>query len=108
MPVHTLGKWALNDKGYPRFYSGPHRGRYVHRIVWEVVAQRSLPTGYVVHHQSGKCFCPSNLIAMPACFNVSGAQRDPYTGEFLSHADFQRRYSTVSVYKVQADSEVPF
>jgi len=93
--VHPLGNWSLSTKGYPRFHSGPLRGRYVHRVVWEQIAGRLLPDRWHVHHQD---FCKTNfdglnLIACPPEFNPASQLRDPYTGQYLSAAQWERRYA---------------
>jgi hypothetical protein len=95
--THPLGNWILNPpKLYPRFTSGMYRNRYVHRIVWELVAGRQLPDGWHVHHQDFDRlnFAPCNLIAMPACFNVVGNSglRCPYTGKYLALAEWEHRF----------------
>lgn len=89
----ALGRAVLNHKGYPRLWSGPHRGKYLHRAVFETVAGRPVKPGFHIHHQGPRlCWCPHNLIEMPACFNPSRQIRDVYTGEFLSVEQWVRRY----------------
>jgi hypothetical protein len=58
-----LGKWCLNDKGYPRFYSGPFKNKYVHRVVAEFKLGRKLRKDEDIHHRdANKCnFRRSNL-----------------------------------------------
>lgn len=89
------GSVVLNPpKQYPRLTSGPNRNKYLHRVVWETVAGREIPSGFNVHHMNGKyCFCPHHLVCLPAEFNPSSAPRDPYTGEYLSIEEFKRRYN---------------
>ncbi len=90
---HPLGNWSCNPpKGYPRFYSGPHRNEYVHRAVWENVAGRPLPEGWHVHHQSfdRMNFQPHELIAMQPCFNQACTLRCPWTGRFMSVDEYKR------------------
>lgn len=94
---HELGKWCLNGppSHYPRFYSGPCRNQYVHRAIFEHVAGRPVKPGFEIHHMNGKlCFCPHQLLECPPAFNPQGnrALRDPYTGQFLSPNEYQRRY----------------
>lgn len=50
---HRLGHWCLNDKGYPRFTSGPYRNRYVHRVVMALYLKRDLRRDEDVHHRDG-------------------------------------------------------
>ena len=92
---HALGPWSLNPpKNYPRFSWGPHKGRYVARVVWESVAGRPLPEGWHVHHQDFDKvnFAPHNLLACPPELNPRSPLRDPYTGRYLSAHEFERRY----------------
>ncbi len=68
---------------------------YLHRAVWEYVAKRKLLDGWHVHHQNNNklCWCPSNLIALPAAFNPKPEQlRCPYTGVFMTPENYERRY----------------
>jgi hypothetical protein len=48
--AHKLGNWYINDKGYPRFCSGVHRGQYVHRVVMAKHLGRALKRDEDVHH----------------------------------------------------------
>ena len=91
--VHPLGNWHVNDKGYPRFRSGPHRGRYVHRVVWEQVSRIPIPEGFHVAHQDFDKlnFQPENLVACPPEFNPAVQIRCPWTGRFLSRAEYEHR-----------------
>lgn len=91
---HRLGNWVPNKpKGYPRLTSGPHRGKYLHRAVFEDVAGRPIKEGYVIHHMNGKaCACPHELLECPPEFNTANVLRDPYTGAFMSAAEWERRY----------------
>lgn len=43
--------WYLNEKGYPRYSSGPNRGRYVHRVKVEQKLGRKLKDDEDVHHK---------------------------------------------------------
>jgi hypothetical protein len=45
--------WYLSSKGYPRFSSGPLRGKYVHRVVMEKKLGRPLRDDEDVHHKDG-------------------------------------------------------
>lgn len=84
-------KWATNKDGYPRFRTGPHRDKYVHRVVFEKTASRDVRPGFQVHHQGSKlCFCPHNLIELPEEFNRRSALRCPYTGRFISWNEYRR------------------
>ena len=90
----ALGHTVKNARGYLRITSGPLRGKYLHRAVWEFIAKQQLPEGWQVHHMRGKEHsCPESLIASPACLHV-GAEplRDPSTGEFISVEAWERRY----------------
>jgi hypothetical protein len=105
--THELGNWSVNPpKGYPRFHSGPHRNRYVHRVVWETVSGTSLPDGWHVHHQDfdRTHFCSYNLIAMPQEFNPGNMLRCPYTGQYLSVDAYKKRMGLVDYHL----DEVPF
>lgn len=95
--VHPLGNWATSSpKGYPRFYSGEFRNRYVHRVVWEQLAGRPVPSGWQIHHQDFDKlnFAGWNLIACPPEFNPANQLRCPYTGQFLSIGAYERRFGT--------------
>jgi HNH endonuclease len=92
--VPGFGGCVVNAKGYPRIASGPLRGQYLHRAVWESVAGRPLPKGWQVHHMNGKLdWAPGSLLALEPCLHVSAERRrDPYTGEFLSEEQWRKRY----------------
>jgi hypothetical protein len=45
--------WYLNEKGYPRYSSGPYKGRYVHRVKMELHLGRKLTKDEDVHHIDG-------------------------------------------------------
>lgn len=90
---HPLGNWITNDKGYPKFKSGPFRDKYVHRVIFAQVAGRPIRDGFHVHHQGSKlCFCPHMLVECPPEFNPRTPLRDPYSGQFLDRDSYQRRY----------------
>lgn len=52
-----------HEKGYIRVSAGPFRGKYLHRLVWEWVNGKPIPSGYDVHHKDGdpSNFHPGNL-----------------------------------------------
>lgn len=87
-----FGTLTRNEKGYLRINAGPRRNQYLHRAVWEEVAGQELPEGWIVHHMKKGCNCPHNLVAMPECLHVKDSLRCPYTGEFISVWEFERRY----------------
>lgn len=91
--------WSLDQKGYVMYTSRKKdspikRGARAHREYMKIVVGRELTSEEVVHHQDFRKAhnCGTNLILMPRCFNPSSARRDPYTGEYMSVADWQRRY----------------
>ena len=103
--------WSIHTKGYviytsratrPETNKGLKRGKSLHVAIAEHQLGRPLEDGEVVHHQNfnKRCACDFNFVIMPACFNPSGAMRDPYTGEFLSRDGYLRRYGN--------SAEVPF
>jgi hypothetical protein len=44
--------WYINEKGYPRYSAGKHRGRYVHRVKMERKLGRKLRKDEDVHHRN--------------------------------------------------------
>jgi hypothetical protein len=54
LPGARNPKWkggkTTNEEGYIRITAGPHRGRYEHRVLWEI-AFGPIPTGMDVHHR---------------------------------------------------------
>ncbi len=90
--------WTLHSKGYLIWTSRGtrlRRGTRAHRAAIERLMGEPLSPDVHVHHQDFdklNC-CPCNLIVMPAAFNPSCALRDPYTGEFLSRVQWERRYA---------------
>lgn len=92
--THTYGNWHTNHKGYARFHSGSFRLQYVHRVVFQQTAGRSIRAGFQIHHMGDRlCFCSHNLLECPPEFNPRTSIRDPYTGQFLSAEAYQRRYA---------------
>jgi hypothetical protein len=92
--THPLGNWGTNPpKHYPRFSSGPYRGMYVHRVMWELVSGRPVPAGFQIHHQDWDKFniAPENLICLPAELHEPRQLRCPYTGRFLSPDEYRVR-----------------
>ncbi len=100
--IPRLG-WSLDFKGYPMYTSRKRqdlsflkRGTYLHRAV--LLAIGATPddlAGKDVHHMdfNKQHACPSNLLLCPPEFNRTvGTKRDPYTGQILSRAQWQRRY----------------
>ena len=101
--VHALGRWCLNEKGYPRLKTKPWRDWLLHRAL---VADRfrnnkispgivpaELPKDWQVHHQSGKLnFAPEDLGALPACLHPPRTLQCPYTGKFLTPAAWEQRF----------------
>jgi hypothetical protein len=92
--------WTLHSKGYLIYTSrGTHpwirRGEYAHRAVFmHLLGTDRLMDGWQVHHQDfDKLNClPMNLLYAPSAFNPSCALRDAFTGEFMSYAQYERRY----------------
>lgn len=99
MPTFNgIGSVHLNPRSqggaYWRIHSGPHRGKYLHRVVFQQVAGRAVREGFEVHHMNGiNCVCPHQLVEVQACLHWKREPlRDPYTGVFLSKSEYQRRY----------------
>lgn len=95
---HPLGNACLNSESpgsrYFRICSGPRRNQYLHRAIWESVAGRPLPKGWIVHHMFGLAhYCPESLIALEPCLHVHAEPlRCPVTGVFMSIDAYIRRY----------------
>lgn len=78
-----LAKTYLTAKGYRRFYSGPDRGKYEHRVVmrelckawcyYPVDEKTGLPAGLDVHHVDfdKEHNCASNLILLDTAIHVA-------------------------------------
>lgn len=96
----SLGRWCCNPpKGYPRLTGGRKKDRreYVHRAVWKALGKAGplfgeLPDSYHVHHQNFNkmCFCPGNLIAMPASLHPANFLICPYTRRFVGPDEYKR------------------
>lgn len=91
--------WTMHNKGYVIFSSRAvryeiKRGARAHRLVVEHLLGDAIDETMHVHHQDFDKTnnTPENLILLPAAMNPSGALRDPFTGEFLSKAQYERRY----------------
>ena len=75
-------------------HSGIPRGKRAHRVVMEQLLGRPLEPHEHIHHMDFdklNC-CPCNLLLTTIEFNPSPVRKDPYTGEYLSPAAYQRRY----------------
>jgi hypothetical protein len=58
--------YYITKKGYPRYSAGPHRGKYVHRVVLAEYLGRALTKDEDAHHKDGNKlnFSPDNLELM--------------------------------------------
>lgn len=78
----TSGKTYITSKGYRRFYSGPDRGKYEHRVmmrelckVWcyyPLDERSGLPVGLDIHHVDYDKLhnCSRNLILLDSRIHV--------------------------------------
>lgn len=58
-----------------------------------LLGRELLPEEKIHHMDFNKLHnCHCNFILMPRQFNPSNVRRDPYTGEFMSAAEWERRY----------------
>lgn len=94
--IHAKG-WQLHVKGYAQFTGRKRsikRGAFAHREVIAFLLKKPIPEGFHVHHQNFDKLdcCPYNLILMPAEFNPAHSWRCPYTGRYLSPAEYEQRY----------------
>ena len=116
--IHPIfGRCYLNRRGYWRIATrGKFRGKYLHRVLFELMAQRHILEGYQIHHQNfnKQCFCPHNLIELPAVMNPNPVQhRDPYTGRWIDNAEYVSKYGRYSYENdvnvaEQIEEKVPF
>ena len=89
----VFGLCRINEKGYPRINNGPGKDKYLHRAVFEMIAGRKVRNGFHIHHMNGKlCSCGFNLLEIEAPLHPARMIRDPYTGEFMKPAQYERRY----------------
>lgn len=98
--------WSINSKGYliytsRRRNSPIKRGDTLQRVVVKHLAALrdiKLPDEYHVHHQDSNKLncCPFNLVVLPLCLNPVPVKRDPYTGHFLNHTQYERRYGSTN------------
>ena len=95
----TRKGWSIHRKGYVYYTSravkpGIKRGQFMHRVIVEKIIGRPLLEREQIHHQdfnkTNNCWC--NLLIIDPEFNPSSARRDPFTGEFMSASEWQRRY----------------
>lgn len=93
-----FGSCRINEKGYPRINGGGQKDKYLHRAVFEAVAKRPPRKSFHIHHMNGKlCWCSHQLLEIQDCLHPANAtRRDPYTGQFLTLAQYQRRYGIAS------------
>jgi hypothetical protein len=97
---------TVTRKGYVRVTSGPFRHEYYHRLLvkfllWgypHVVWGRDLPANIHVHHvdhDKRHNSIGNFLLLDEAIHNAISREstiQDPYTGQFLSRAAYERRY----------------
>lgn len=76
------------------------RGKLAHRAVVEALGAVLTPDLHV-HHQDNdpRNNCPFNLVIVPLEFNPRTPLRHPYTGVYMSRAEWERTFGF---------SEVPF
>lgn len=94
--------WSRNHKGYLIYTSRKRnekirRGARAHRLVAEYLLGRRLLAEEHVHHMDfDKCDnLPGNLLICPQEFNPSPVRQCPYTGQFLSFSQYQRRFGAL-------------
>lgn len=104
--------WYIHSKGYLIYTSnsktsGIKRGTRAHRAAIEKLLGHPLAEDKHVHHQDFDKLnnCPLNLLYTDSVFNPAFACRDPYTGEYMSPATWQRRYGYST--RREMESDVP-
>lgn len=100
MSIDTpLGRCYFNTRhqggGYWRLSNGPFKRKYLHRAAFEAIAGRPVRDGFVIHHMKGRDhFCGESLVEIQACLHIKSEQlRDPYTGEWITPEQYNRRYN---------------
>lgn len=97
------GHSYYENNGYPRFSSGPNRGKYVHQVKAEEALGRSLKSNEEVNHKNGErsSFSPKNLQVMTAGAHAAktnhersqsstghtGEQRYMHSRDYINKAD---------------------
>lgn len=90
--------WSKHTKGYAIYTVRKgklKRGKSLHRAVVEHLLGEPIPAGLQVQHLfpfDKSDGTPHLLMMAPPEFNPSPARRCPYTGLFLSPADYARRF----------------
>jgi hypothetical protein len=106
--------WSIHSKGYLIYTSrnktlGIRRGARAHVVTVERLASERpvyhFPSGVKIHHQDNdklNC-CPYNLLCVwHDALNPSPSRKDPYTGLWLSVAEWERRYGAARRVAVDA------
>ncbi len=97
IPDGCKGYW-VNPNGYARISlrTSDDYQEYVHRAVVSKLAGYKLPNDKVVHHMDFDKLhnCPSNLLVLDTAIHDACCStcKDPYTGQFMSRAEYKRRY----------------
>jgi hypothetical protein len=95
--------WSLHSKGYVIYTSrkigGLRRGISAHRAAIELLTGERLATEKHVHHQRTKRDnAPGDLIVLPEAMNPGNGLRCPFTGQFMSAAQWERRFGITKNY----------